>query len=561
MGVERVHPLEGSKRTVRVRLARFLAARSRMPLIVFTLIAAVTVLGTIAIEDNERENEEAMMREVSHTVATELDRRLSIQTSFLRAGAALFTVLDDVDRHKFAVFISELPRADSASGVQGIGWAKVITPDEIPLFEKELSAEFGTPITVRGQREPDDNRVIPVTYLEPATTGNTSTIGFDLNSEPERRKALRLAEKTAEPAASGKLQKANRPPGEGPGFLILMPVYNTQLPGQPIKGFVFSPFKASDVLAAAMAASAHRELFVRLYDGDPKPENSLASHEGDGDPDSAVQEQIEFANHTLTIEVQSARGWSLSYLALETLIFGLAVAALLAALVRILTEQAITDQASFDRLKEQNSIRETLTRELNHRVKNTLSNVLSIIALTRRRSENLDSFASSLEGRVRALSATHDLLTKTEWSETPLSDVLMTEMGPLGSIEDGVLELDGPDILLAPNDALSMGLAVHELATNASKYGALSVPDGKVIVTWRMQSEDFAIVEWREEGGPAVADTRKRGFGTELIEKIVAHELKHPVDLEFNPGGVRCVLRIPVRNLSKFEMRKEPAAP
>ncbi|MEP5625717.1 MAG: sensor histidine kinase, partial [Hyphomicrobiales bacterium] len=252
---------------------------------------------------------------------------------------------------------------------------------------------------------------------------------------------------------------------------------------------------------------------------------------------------------------------SLSLLALETLIFGLAVAALLAVLVRTLTQQAIADQAAMRQLKEQISIRDTLTRELNHRVKNTLANVLSIITLTRRRSTDLDGFATSLDGRVRALSATHDLLTRTDWGATPLRDVITTEMGPLGDIHNGVLEVSGPDILLAPNDALSIGLAMHELATNAAKFGALSVDGGKVLVTWQLQSDDLAIVEWREEGGPAVPSDRKRGFGTELIEKIVAHELKHPVDLEFYPGGVRCVMRIPVRHRGDFEIRQRRFLP
>lgn len=548
----------GADSGMRASLARFLIARSRfLPFFVFVLIALVTALGTIAIEGNERASDEIMMREASHSVAVELDRRLSIQTAFLRAGAALFKVEDKVDRQTFSTFVSELPQGDDSGGPQGIGWAEVINQDQVPAFEKRLSEELGAGIDVKGQQKPDPAMIIPVTYLEPITDGNTNSIGFDLYSDPNRRDALNLAAQTGQPAASGKLTKANRPASEGPGFLILMPVYDRQRAGQPIKGFVFSPFKAKDFLNSAMAVSVHKDLNVQLYDGAAKPENLLASHIGTGDPDESFSEVIEVANHTLTVEVSTSRGLSLSLLALETLIFGLAAAVLLAVLVRILTQQAIADQEAVNRLKEQVSIRETLTRELNHRVKNTLANVLSIISLTRRRSTNIDSFASSLDGRVRALSATHDLLTGTDWKATPLRDVITTEMGPLGGVDDGRLEVSGPDILLAPNDALSIGLAMHELATNAAKYGALSVEGGKVIVTWQLQADNLAIVEWREEGGPPVQSGRKRGFGTELIEKIVAHELKHPVDLEFNPGGVRCVLRIPVRKRGDFEMRQQ----
>jgi two-component sensor histidine kinase len=221
---------------------------------------------------------------------------------------------------------------------------------------------------------------------------------------------------------------------------------------------------------------------------------------------------------------------------------------------RLLTQQAIEDQASLDWLAEQNSIRDTLTRELNHRVKNTLANVLSIVSLTRRRATNLDDFAEGLDGRIRALSATHDLLTQSEWGTTPIEAVINAELAPYARSE-GALTTAGPDVELAPNDALSLGLAIHELATNAAKYGALSAAGGTVRVTWALDRDDLASVRWVESGGPPVPATRPRGFGTDLIEKIVAHELRHPVDLRFNKEGVLCTLYVPVRQPSEFELR------
>jgi two-component sensor histidine kinase len=117
------------------------------------------------------------------------------------------------------------------------------------------------------------------------------------------------------------------------------------------------------------------------------------------------------------------------------------------------------------------------------------------------------------------------------------------------------VDVSGPDISLAPNDALSLGLAIHELATNAAKYGALSTVDGHIHVTWRLVSPEAAEVRWREAGGPPVAPPAKRGFGRDLIEKIVAGELKSEVDLQFHPDGVECRLQVPVRKLSEFTLR------
>ena len=230
-------------------------------------------------------------------------------------------------------------------------------------------------------------------------------------------------------------------------------------------------------------------------------------------------------------------------------------------LVRMLTQQAIEDEASLRWFEEQASIRNSLTRELNHRVKNTLANVLSILALTRRRATSLEEFAASLDGRIRALSATHDLLTQSDWGTTPIRSVIEAELLPYAHASDHRIELQGPHIELAPNDALSLGLATHELATNAAKYGSLSRPGGKVAVHWKLISEALVRVEWQESGGPPVPARRGRGFGTDLIERIVAHELKHEVQLDFLPEGVRCVLTIPVRQPTQFAMRATGRTP
>jgi two-component sensor histidine kinase len=254
----------------------------------------------------------------------------------------------------------------------------------------------------------------------------------------------------------------------------------------------------------------------------------------------------------------------LSPLSMMTLIFGLALASLLMLLARLLTQQAFEDQARLAFFEEQHSIRNSLTRELNHRVKNTLANVLSILSLTRRRASGLDEFADSLEGRIRALSATHDLLTVTDWGTTPIRAVIEAELQHFREVLDDAILLAGPELELAPNDALSFGLAIHELATNAAKYGALSVPGGKVTIHWSRGDDpaaetEWAEVEWQEVGGPPVAGQRRRGFGTELIEKVVAHELRQPVMLDFAPTGVRCVLRVPVRRPADFRIREKEA--
>jgi two-component sensor histidine kinase len=155
----------------------------------------------------------------------------------------------------------------------------------------------------------------------------------------------------------------------------------------------------------------------------------------------------------------------------------------------------------------------------------------------------------------------------TDWGTTPIRAVIEAELQHFREVLNETILLDGPELELAPNDALSFGLAIHELATNAAKYGALSVPGGMVTIRWRRGPDGagepgegetgWAEVEWQETGGPPVARERRRGFGTELIEKVVAHELRQPVTLDFAPGGVRCVLRVPVRRPADFRIREK----
>jgi two-component sensor histidine kinase len=138
----------------------------------------------------------------------------------------------------------------------------------------------------------------------------------------------------------------------------------------------------------------------------------------------------------------------------------------------------------------------------------------------------------------------------------PIQAVVEAELAPYANSTEHDIDIGGPHVELAPNDALSLGLAVHELATNAAKFGALSQRGGKVQIRWDMINEWLARINWIESGGPPVEEDRKRGFGTDLIEKIVAHELKTPVDLRFEKDGVRCTLTIPVRQPAVFEIRR-----
>ena len=526
-----------------------------MPVAIFVLIAAITVLSVFAIERGEDARAAVQLHGRATAIASALERRANASSAYLRAGAALLATLDDVPPARFRRFVSELRLDADYRGAEGIGWAPVVYPDEIEAYDAQMAAEAPGRVRLHPSLDGGQPYAVPVTYLEPDTERNRRALGFDMFSDPVRRAAMQDAERTARPTASGRVTLRQEGNGADAGFLIYMPVFEPIPGGRRLKGFIYSPFAARDFLAAALELEDAGGFSVRLYDGAVREANLMASLESAVAQGDTVSERVEVADTPWLLQLTSSYGGGLSGLSMLTMIFGMLVASLLMLLVRMLTQQALEDEASLRWFEEQASIRNSLTRELNHRVKNTLANVLSIMALTRRRSKSLEEFADGLDGRIRALSATHDLLTKSDWGTTPVRAVIEAELVPYAHDGDHEIDLQGPDIELAPNDALSLGLAMHELATNAAKYGALSRPGGKVAAHWKLVSPGLVRIEWQESGGPPVTQERGRGFGTDLIERIVAHELKNPVELEFASEGVRCVLTVPVRRPSEFSMR------
>jgi PAS domain S-box-containing protein len=181
-----------------------------------------------------------------------------------------------------------------------------------------------------------------------------------------------------------------------------------------------------------------------------------------------------------------------------------------------------------------------LVNELNHRVKNTLAIIQGIAQQTFRGSDVPAQQREAFEGRLAALSAAHNLLTRANWEAASVREVLETATAPYRGGE-GRLTLEGPDVRVEPRTAVSLALAVHELGTNAAKYGALSRSEGAVSVRWDAKDGDLGLV-WRESGGPPVTPPASRGFGTRMIERALAAELGGEARIEFAPEGLVCTV-------------------
>jgi two-component system, chemotaxis family, CheB/CheR fusion protein len=197
--------------------------------------------------------------------------------------------------------------------------------------------------------------------------------------------------------------------------------------------------------------------------------------------------------------------------------------------------------------KRSDELRVLMVNELNHRVKNTLATVQSIAAQSLKGAADSKS-REAFDSRLVALSRRHDVLANGRWERASLRDLVLQELGPYQSKKGTRAAVEGPDTGLTPKAALALGMAFHELATNAAKYGAFSKPRGRVRVAWEVQgsSRPMLRLTWTESGGPKVTKTGHKGFGSTLIERGLSLELNASVRLDLDPGGLICTIEIPL---------------
>jgi PAS domain S-box-containing protein len=189
-----------------------------------------------------------------------------------------------------------------------------------------------------------------------------------------------------------------------------------------------------------------------------------------------------------------------------------------------------------------------LIAELDHRVKNVLARVAVVAMYTRRGSSSMDEFIRTLDGRIQSMAAAHSLLSQSRWQGVELSGLVRHQLAPYAT--DANITIDGPHVMLSAAATQAVATVIHELVTNAAKYGALSTSDGRVSVSWDRKSGRDAparlTIVWREVGGPPIVAPIHLGFGTNLIRDLIPHELGGTVDLAFPPEGANCKFEFPL---------------
>lgn len=205
--------------------------------------------------------------------------------------------------------------------------------------------------------------------------------------------------------------------------------------------------------------------------------------------------------------------------------------------------------AALDQARRAAEHQQLLIGELNHRVKNTLATVQSIVTQTLRTNATSEDAKEAVQMRLLALSRAHDVLTRESWEGADLIEVVTRALEPYQTSNENRIHLGGPHVRLTPRMSLALAMALHELATNAVKYGALSNKIGIVEVSWTVENgaaPPRLNLRWVERGGPPVKAPSRRGFGSRLIERSLAQDLDGHVEIAFVPTGVVCTVDAPV---------------
>ena len=184
----------------------------------------------------------------------------------------------------------------------------------------------------------------------------------------------------------------------------------------------------------------------------------------------------------------------------------------------------------------------TLAREAEHRAKNVLATVQATVHLTQ--SDTVDGLKRAISGRIQALANVHRLFVESRWAGAELRNLVRQELSPYCQDGDARARIDGADVLLEPNAAQAIAVCLHELATNAAKYGALSLPEGRVQIAWSRATDGRLVIRWTETNGPSVTQPTRRGFGMRVMERMVQSPLKGEIRFGWLPEGLACEITV-----------------
>ncbi|RRI04976.1 histidine kinase [Mesorhizobium tamadayense] len=500
-----------------------------------------------------------------------IESRIDLHLSLLRSTQALFDARNgDITRGEFNAFFTALHIDDNFAGLLGIGFLRLAKAGDEATVERDILHDYGSAHPIYPATTGQHWRT-PIVLFEPLNTSNyQSIIGFDMFSEAVRRAAIEKAMADDREHASGLLQL-----GEGagvaqtfPGLLVFVRLNVETAPDvinasrSSTAGFLYAAFRARDLFQVALSKAPLLPVNVEIYDGKPGADNLLFRSEAP--PAESLggklvaRRDIVVAGRPWTVLFRPTSAFSLpSSRAIPVMLglFGLLLAGAIALVARY-QERAYEAKSLLHEATEKSLLeKDLILQEMKHRIKNSITRVLAIARQTASQATDVKEFSASFSARLQAMAASQDMLTRSRWQKADLGDLLRIELGQVFGKElpDGILS--GPEVLLDETTTQALGLTFHELATNALKYGEAGNStntlkgNSALKVDWAVEArsqERTLVLNWREAGHKQLEAPAKIGFGTKLIDLNVTRELRGTIKRDFQAGGLKVEIRIPL---------------
>lgn len=521
----------------------------------FVATLMISVVAYIYAKNLDHARNQSRFEAAAKAIEHDLTAAMVAYGQVLRGGVALLTAKPDATRHEWRTYIASLELDQSYPGFQGVSYNAVLnSPTAAREFEDHIRRTDRPSFAIR----PDGNRKLytPVLFLEPLTPANEGAIGFDIYSEANRRETVDRAIASGAPNLTAKItlvqeNHLKNASDVQAGLLLILPVIaptHGAHPDASVTGLVVSVFRMGDLITDILRRAKDdlgRDVDLTLFDGvtdDPDAILYQTASDRLAPARYAASTRIELFGRTWSMTAKSTPAFerrAATYSTMLLLIAGVLVSILLSLLVWAQTVRYRDSLVAAESLREKNDRIVTLLGEVNHRSKNLLGVVQAIARQTSAQSPR--DFAESFSLRLGALSASQDNLVKNNWAYVDLNDLVRAQLSHLADLIGDRIKVAGPEIRLSAAHAQTIGMALHELFTNACNYGALSNIVGQVEIGWEVDPEGGEDAQfrmwWFERRGPPVVAPGKTGFGSKVSTTMTEFALSGEVITSFEPSG------------------------
>ena len=533
------------------------------PTLVFIVVTLVGFLTAAASWYTIDHSNRMSFAAIAENAVQRLNDRIESHILLINSAQAFFEASGEIpSAEQFKIFVGYLQKSEQFSGFQGIGFARYVRtgPQSDAAIARELDRNYG--ISRAPWPDSSEKNRAPIVLMEPQSSRSLGALGFDMYSNPTRRAAIlaALAESRLRATGAVELVKENSSDRQA-GFLMYTPFF-AKNSGRPL-GFLFAPFRIGDLFESALNRLPVLPVHITAWDGEPS-EQSLIYHSADAPGRSfglrqVVQTSVEVAGRSWSLDIRPSETYSPPSDQTRSFMLMIAAVLLAAALAASSHSQQRTIEVG-EALREESERalkeREFLLQEMKHRIKNMIARVLAISRQTARASETLPDFTQSFSARLQAMAASQDLLARTAWQGADLETLLLQELKQIFGNDPIDDKFEGPKVELNETAAQAFGLAFHELATNALKYGSARFPNGILDISWSVvptasHKDAELILIWSERseepikkdgGGEA---TGKGGFGTKLLDATMRVELGGSIATVHSEYGVDVTISVP----------------